>query len=54
MKTIQVCVMGLVSATLWLRTQTHPTSTADGFKYCSYMCALLLVLLVATSHLVQP
>ena len=45
MKTIQVAVMGIVSATLWLRTQTHPTSTADGFKYCSYIFFTLIILM---------
>ena len=32
-KTFQVFLMGIIAATLWLRTQTHPISVADANKY---------------------
>ena len=34
-KTFQVFLMGIIAATLWLRTQTHPISVPDANK-----CAL--------------
>jgi hypothetical protein len=45
MKTAQVAIMGIVCATLFLRTQLHPTSLNDGTKYAGITFFSLLIML---------
>lgn len=37
--------MGIISATLFLRTQLHPTSLNDGTKYAGFLFFSLLIML---------
>lgn len=44
-KTIQVAVMGLISATLFLRTHIHPISPNDGQEIAGFLYFSTLIML---------
>lgn len=44
-KTIQVAVMGLISATLFLRTHIHPISPGDGQEIAGFLYFSTLIML---------
>ena len=44
-KTAQVVIMGLISATLWLRTQLHPRQLGDANRYASFLFFTLISLI---------
>lgn len=45
MKTVQVAIMGIISATLFLRTQLHPWTVEDANKYAAFTFFSLLIML---------
>ncbi len=45
MKTVQVGIMGIITATLFLRTQVHPNNLNDGTKYAGVTFFSLLTML---------
>ncbi|KAK9865807.1 hypothetical protein WJX84_001141 [Apatococcus fuscideae] len=44
-KTAQVIIMGLIAATLWLRTQLHPRELGDATRYAGFTFFTLITLI---------
>ncbi|KAK9812481.1 hypothetical protein WJX73_003351 [Symbiochloris irregularis] len=44
-KTAQVVIMGLIAATLWLRTQLHPRQLGDATRYAGFLFFTIIILI---------